>query len=315
MVLKKFIIKDQKELYRHKNYLLSLNLEFDNTKKEYSNSGYLDFNIEYELTEFLKNGDFKYTIIEEKITDLKKQIPAKYKTLQIDKNNIFIVEKNDNSKIYLLNQTKNQIQILDLKKSNFKTYKINKGIQEETNLGIKVLKILASNQDDFKELFNIFAILENQNSENLLFMDKLKKFKYFCISKVKEQQKDMFLCNCVEGFFPETKFYIKGDRVFSDYTNYFLSFEQEFKIWKYLYNNKNLIGVFKEPSLNELFVGRKIYIIDEFENRVKVIIKSAKFCQDNQGIIISLSNGVSVKNLPNIFTKEELQRRVIEARD
>jgi len=315
MVLKKFIIKDQKELYRHKNYLLSLNLEFDNTKKEYSNSGYLDFNIEYELTEFLKNGDFKYTIIEEKITDLKKQILAKYKTLQIDKNNIFIVEKNDNSKIYLLNQTKNQIQILDLKKSNFKTYKINKDIQEETNLGIKLLKILASNQNDFKELFNIFAILENQNSENLLFMDKLKKFKYFCISKVKEQQKDMFLCNCVEGFFPETKFYIKGDRVFSDYTNYFLSFEQEFKIWKYLYNNKNLIGVFKEPSLNELFVGRKIYIIDEFENRVKVIIKSAKFCQDNQSIIISLSNGVSVKNLPNIFSKEELQRRVIEARD
>jgi len=315
MVLKKFIIKDQKELYRHKNYLLSLNLEFDNTKKEYSNSGYLGFNIEYELIEFLKNGDFKYTIIEEKITDLKKQVLAKYKTLQIDKNNIFIVEKNDNSKIYLLNQTKNQIQIIDLKKSNFKTYKINKDIQEETNLGIKVLKILASNQNDFKELFNIFAILENQNSENLLFMDKLKKFKYFCISKVKEQQKDMFLCNCVEGFFPETKFYIKGDRVFSDYTNYFLSFEQEFKIWKYLYNNKNFIGAFKEPSLNELFVGRKIYIIDEFENRVKVIIKSAKFCQDNQGIIISLSNGVSVKNLPNIFTKEELQRRVIEARD
>jgi|GEM_PF-1172558 len=315
MVLKKFIIKDQKELYRHKNYLLSLNLEFDNTKKEYSNSGYLGFNIEYELIEFLKNSDFKYTIIEEKITDLKKQVLAKYKTLQIDKNNIFIVEKNDNSKIYLLNQTKNQIQIIDLKKSNFKTYKINKDIQEETNLGIKVLKILASNQNDFKELFNIFAILENQNSENLLFMDKLKKFKYFCISKVKEQQKDMFLCNCVEGFFLETKFYIKGDRVFSDYTNYFLSFEQEFKIWKYLYNNKNLIGVFKEPSLNELFVGRKIYIIDEFENRVKVIIKSAKFCQDNQGIIISLSNGVSVKNLPNIFSKEELQRRVIEARD
>jgi len=315
MVLKKFIIKDQKELYRHKNYLLSLNLEFDNIKKEYSNSGYLDFNIEYELVEFLKNGNFEYTIVEEKITDLKKQILAKYKLLQIDKNNIFIAEKNDNSKIYLLNQTKNQIQILDLKKSNFKAYKISKDIQEETNLSIKVLKTLSSNQDDFKELFNIFATLENQNSENLLFMDKLKKFKYFCISKVKEQQKDMFLCNCVEGFFPETKFYIKGNRIFSDYTNYFLSFEQEFKIWKYLYNNKNLIGVFKEPSLNELFVGRKIYTIDEFENRVKVIIKSAKFCQNNQEIMISLSNGVYVKSLPDIFSKEELQRRVIEARD
>jgi len=182
-------------------------------------------------------------------------------------------------------------------------------------LSIKILKTLASNQDDFKELFNIFALLENQNTQDLLFIDKLKKFKYFCISKVKEQQKDMFLCNCVEGFFPETKFYLKGDRIFSDYTNYFLSFEQEFKIWKYLYNNRNLIGLFKEPSLNELFVGRKIYIIDEFENRVKVIIKSAKFYEDNQGIIISLSNGVSVQKLLKIFSKEELQRRVIEARD
>ncbi|RBQ29421.1 hypothetical protein [Aliarcobacter vitoriensis] len=315
MILKKFIIKDQKELYRHKNYLLSLDLEFDSHKKEYSNSGYLDFNTEYELVEFLKNGDFKYTITEEKITDFKKQIIAKYKTLQIDTNNIFIVEKNDNSKIYLLNQTKNQIQILDLKKSNFKSYKIDKDIQNETNLSIKVLKTLASNDNDFKELFNIFAILENQNSEELLFIDKLKKFKYFCISKIKEKQQDMFLCNCIEGFFPETKFYVKGDRVFSDYTNYFLSYEQEFKLWKYLYNNRNLIGVFKEPTLNQLFVGRKLYIIDEFENKIKVIIKSAKFSEDNQGIIISLSNGISIQKLSKIFTKEELQKRVIEARD
>ena len=34
MILKKIIIKDQKELYRHKNYLLGLDLEFNISKKD-----------------------------------------------------------------------------------------------------------------------------------------------------------------------------------------------------------------------------------------------------------------------------------------
>ena len=84
MILKKIIIKDQKELYRHKNYLLGLDLEFNSTKKEYSNSSEINFDNLFELTEFLKNHNFTYSIVEEKITDFKKQILAKYKTLQID---------------------------------------------------------------------------------------------------------------------------------------------------------------------------------------------------------------------------------------
>ena len=87
MILKKIIIKDQKELYRHKNYLLGLDLEFNSTKKEYSNSSEINFDNLFELTQFLKNHNFTYSIVEEKITDFKKQILAKYKTLQIDSNN------------------------------------------------------------------------------------------------------------------------------------------------------------------------------------------------------------------------------------
>ena len=98
MILKKIIIKDQKELYRHKNYLLGLDLEFNSTKKEYSNSSEINFDNLFELTQFLKNHNFTYSIVEEKITDFKKQILAKYKTLQIDSNNIFIVEKNSENK-------------------------------------------------------------------------------------------------------------------------------------------------------------------------------------------------------------------------
>ena len=98
MILKKIIIKDQKELYRHKNYLLGLDLEFNSTKKEYSNSSEINFDNLFEITEFLKNHNFTYSIVEEKITDFKKQILAKYKTLQIDSNNIFIVEKNSENK-------------------------------------------------------------------------------------------------------------------------------------------------------------------------------------------------------------------------
>src|SRR5574344_795531 len=76
MILKKIIIKDQKELYRHKNYLLGLDLEFNSTKKEYSNSSEINFDNLFELTQFLKNHNFSYSIVEEKITDFKKQILA-----------------------------------------------------------------------------------------------------------------------------------------------------------------------------------------------------------------------------------------------
>lgn len=313
MILKKFIIKDQKELYRHKNYLFSLDLDFDKITKEYSNSGNLDFDIQKELLNFLNNHNFKYSIKEEKITDFKKLITAKYKLLTIDSKNIFIVEKSTDTKLYFLNQSKNFIQIIDLQKANLKQYKLKKDLLEEDNLSIKVLSTLAQNENDFKTLFNILTILENQSNENILLNEKLKKFKYFCISKIKEQQKDMFLCNCVLGFFPETKFYIKADRIFSDYTNNFLDYEQEFKIWKYLYNNRNLIGVYKEPSLNELFIGRKIYVLDEFENKIKVSIKNVEYTENNK-ISITLTNGINQQTLAQKFTKEELQRRVVEAR-
>ena len=314
MILKKFIIKEQKELYRHKNYLLTLDLEFNSTKKEYSNSSNLSFEIEFELIEFLKNNSFSYTIEEEKITDFKKQITAKYKILQIDKNNLFIVEKLSDIKLYLLNQNEKNINILDLKKSLFKSYKKRNNSSFDTTLSLNILEVLASNQDDFKELFTTLAILENHDSQTLLYIEKLKKFKYLSIAKIKQKQQDMFLCNCVPSFFPETKFYIKGDRVFSDYTEFFLSYEQELKIWKYLYTNRELVGVYKEPTLYELFIGRKIYILDEFKNRVKVIIKNAQYLE-NKGISITLSNGVSTQKISQIFTKDELLKRVIEARD
>ena len=314
MILKKIIIKDQKELYRHKNYLLSFDLEFNSLKKEYSNSSYLEFDEQFELIEFLKNHDFKFSFINEEIKDSKKIILASYKTLNIDSNTIFIVDKRNSEKLYLISSNENNILILDLKKEFFKSYKIPNKYENSSKFKLLVLEILASNEDDFGELFQIFSVLENQNTKDLLLLDKLKKFKYFCISKVKEQQKDMFLCNCVPGFFPETKFYIKGDRVFSDYTNFFLPFDLEIKIWKYLYSNRNFVAFFKEPSLQELFLGRKIYTLNEFQEKVKRLIVNVNITQNNL-IKITLSNGISTSIISKEFSKEELLKRVIEARD
>jgi hypothetical protein len=314
MILKKIIIKDQKELYRHKNYLLSFDLEFNSLKKEYSNSSYLEFDEQFELIEFLKNHDFKFSFINEEIKDSKKIILASYKTLNIDSNTIFIVDKRNSEKLYLISSNENNILILDLKKEFFKSYKIPNKYENSSKFELLVLEILASNEDDFGELFQIFSVLENQNTKDLLLLDKLKKFKYFCISKVKEQQKDMFLCNCVPGFFPETKFYIKGDRVFSDYTNFFLPFDLEIKIWKYLYSNRNFVAFFKEPSLQELFLGRKIYTLNEFQEKVKRLIVNVNLTQNNL-IKITLSNGISTSIISKEFSKEELLKRVIEARD
>lgn len=312
MKLKQIIISDQKELYRHKYYLLSLDLDFDSVKKEYKNHSQMNYDVELELIEFLRNNEFKYSLKEEDIVDFKQTILIQYKSLEIDANNAFIVEKKSNDKLYLLNQTKDLIQILDLKKSIFKSFKrLN---HENTRLSLNVLEILASNQNDFSSLFEIYAILENQNSEDLFLMDKIKKYKYFCLSKIKSLQKDGFLCNCVPGFFPETNFYIKGDKIISSYTDYFLSYEQEFKVWKYLYLNKTLLGVYKEPTLEQMFFGRKIYTLDEFGSKVKRVIKRATL-RPSGTIQITLSNGIKSKTLANEFTKEQLLNLVIEARD
>ncbi len=311
MILKKIIIKDQKELYRHKNYLLSLDLEFDNLKKEYFNSGQLELDIEFELVEFLKNHNFKFSFINEEINDTNKIILASYKSINIDEDTIFIIDKKNSKKLYLIYKEKNNILIVDLNNEIIKSYK---NSSESKKLSIDTLEVLASNQDDFKELFNIFSVLENQNKEDMFLLDKLKKFKYYCISKIKEKQQDMFLCNCVVGFFPETKFYIKGDKIFSDYTEFFLPFDLEFKIWKYLFYNRDLIGVYKEPTLQELFFGRKIYTLDEFSQKVKRLIVNANYTKNNL-VQITLSNGITTQKVSKEFTKEELLRRVIEARN
>ena len=54
-----------------------------------------------------------------------------------------------------------------------KMYKIPKNSLENSNLSIKVLEILASNKGDFEELFDIFAILENQDSQSILYLEKI----------------------------------------------------------------------------------------------------------------------------------------------
>ena len=157
MILKKIVIKDQKELYRHKNYLLGLDLEFNSTKKEYSNSSEISFDNLFEITEFLRNHNFSYTMVEEKITDFKKQILAKYKTIQVDSNNIFIVEKNSENKIYLLNQIKNNINIVDLKNSNNAPKITAKGKGETANNIIKIAqdnKIPIKKDEDLVELLS-----------------------------------------------------------------------------------------------------------------------------------------------------------------
>ena len=64
-----------------------------------------------------------------------------------------------------------------------KMYKIPKNSLENSNLSIKVLEILASNKGDFEELFDIFAILENQDSQSILYLEKLKNLNIFVFQR------------------------------------------------------------------------------------------------------------------------------------
>ena len=63
---------------------------------------------------------------------------------------------------------------------------------------------------------------------------KINKFKYYNISQLPE---NTFLCNCVKGFFPETRFYLEKGKIRSSLTQNYLNKEQSYKIWKFLFYN------------------------------------------------------------------------------
>jgi len=315
MTLLKYVIPEQKELYRFKNYLSTLGIGFNSTKKYYSNEVMLNEDEEKELIDFLTNKDFKYQIEKVSIKSKEKEIESKYKILKIDKYNYFIVDRTTNKKLYMISidiLNKN-IHFLDIENSFYKSFKIDtQNIQTENDLIIIMLEKLSENQNDFKKLFKIFTVLANGYNEETLLYERLQKFKYLCIAKIQEQNKDSYLCNNVPSFNPESKFYIKNNKIFSSITENYLTAEQEKRVWKYLFSNQQLIGKYIEPTIEELFLLRKINVKDSKGEICTTLINKIEPLQ-NDRFKITVNNGNKDIKIDKDFSKDELREYIKKA--
>lgn len=139
---------------------------------------------------------------------------------------------------------------------------------------------------------------------------KIDIFRFDTIHKLKHQG---FLCNNVKGFYPETKFYLlPNGRIKDDRTNNQILYEQEQKIWDFLFKNQDRIGKETTPSIFDYCSGKRILITINNVERKAIITYITDLKNGFYKIKINYNN--EYKEINTFFSKEELINRVIEAR-
>ncbi len=183
---------------------------------------------------------------------------------------------------------------------NYLSKKIFNNIKEST-------KTPNFNTDNFLELF-VQTVKEREKVKGTL--KKTDIFRFETIRKLKHQS---FLCNCIPGFYPETKFYLlPNGRIRDNRSGNTILFEQEQKIWDFLYKNQNRVGKEITPSVYDFCAGRNINIsVSGLTEKAKITyitdLKNGKYQ-------IKINYHGQYKTLPTAFSKEELISRVIDSR-
>ena len=318
-----YVIKNQKDIYKHKTELLSYGLKYDTVKAVYTNTfEVLDYDkdkiewfckkYDYEFSKFLINEDNPKSI------DL-----SIYGLYSIDKDNYLIYLRKNDLKCYYIsiihNMSNSVVNILDIRESLHKVLVL-KEIETDDYL-FEIIKYYTDNYDEINnsefsksKFFSILNNLIDSFSKEIHLKNRLTKFKYHLIETVKTKNQNSFLCNCVPGFFPETTFSFSGSKIVSSFTGNSVEPRQETKILKYLYNKENIkyIGVYKEPSNYDLFVNNKIKVKkrdDEIEVKIKNIYeKNGSFLE------VTVTDGINNFKLANLIQKEKLLKMVLANR-
>ncbi len=117
--------------------------------------------------------------------------------------------------------------------------------------------------------------------------------------------------NCVKGFSPETSFSLYKGKIKNTLTKNFIGQEQEQKVWKFLYYNRDRVGVEKKLTLYDLFVGARITInLEGFETKLPI----NRVDSDYGNLIVSVFDGNKSLKLNKTFTRDELWKIVVENR-
>lgn len=311
MKFKIYSIPQQSDIYRFKNVFIQFDIKYSTKNQTYSNVVALDSLDEEKLLDILKTNNYKYKVTnsEDSIID---PLEANYKLLLIDSKNIFIVQRSSNKKVFFINKENSTISVLNIENSN---YSKQESSSIENDLVLELL-FMFNKSSEFKEknenLFEILLALSKAHTKEMNLVDKLKTFKYGVLDKISKTNKNGFLCNCVEGFNPETSFFIKGNRIYSNFTDNLIEKNQEEKIWKFLFENKDRIGIFKEPTFKDLYIGRKINVVDQFGFETKYIINKIKKNYNTNLLEVSVYTGTSSVKLKNSYSEEKL-KSLIEA--
>lgn len=305
MNFEKIIIPDQKNFYKFKHKIQKYDFEMDYKTREYSNFSELSSDAKEEIIKLLEDNNFRYEIIIEKVENESEATQLQYKIFSLNKDNFFIVQKISNEKVGYINYSDFKLKILDIKNNIYKVISCERN--ESTHLISVVLKCLIYEEglsEEIPHLSNILINLSKKYAEELEQSEKIKNFKYYTISKINDTNKDGFLCNNIPGFFPETSFFIKNKRIYSNYTDNFLDRYQEEKIWKYLYGNKHKVGKYIEPTLNDLFIGRKISV--NINNQAEYVLINKVYKSEGEKIKIEVYNGIETIKISREFEKDEL---------
>lgn len=315
--IKKVIINKQKDIYKYKQELFNLGVKFDSYKGIYSNPYYIDDNILNEVVWFCQKHDYTYKIVEDTINNTKKRIQGLYKLITLNNNN-FIVQNRTNLK-YIFNisiyeqMDNDMINILDYTSGEY--ILIKKKIHVENKL-LAVFEILLNKEselalkyENFSKNLQMLAILLSEDDKGKSHKGKLMAFKHNTIQEIKNKNQDGFLCNGVKGFIPERTFFLLGEKIIDGETKNSIPYEQEIMIWDYLYKreNRQYIGVWKNLTYNDLFIGKKIEIVDNgspYDTRITKIKEEAGLLK------VLISNGINTTWIPQAFTMEELSKRI-----
>lgn len=322
-LIKRFYIPKQNNIYNFKEELFDFGLEWDSKKNYYYNPYEISPSNFDELTWLCKKNEFSYEVKEEEYKGFEESIEGMYTIISLT-DVVFAIKNRKNGKFsYLISLFAcvegDVINVVDNERGNhfsFKTklqdYKSN--IFAIFNILNTKKEIINKNTEEINSKFNlddflkIMSILMNEYGKKDEVYGNINKFKFYTISKMQES---CFLCNCVKGFSPETSFSLYKGKIKNTLTKNFIGQEQEQKVWKFLYYNRDRVGVEKKLTLYDLFVGARIPInLEGFETKLPI----NRVDSDYGNLIVSVFDGNKSLKLNKTFTRDELWKIVVENR-
>ena len=317
--INRIYISKQDKLYNVKAELQELGLLWNTKENHYYNKYEISKSSMDAIMWICKKNDFSYELKKEEYEDITQRLQSQYKILSISELTFAIVNRKDDKYIYIISVYKDvlsdTVNILDNK--NAKHFSFVSKVSDSKNTILAIYSYLQDKEHEFKEniidfdfdgfLLKMSVLLSEFTNEKDVY-GKINKFKYYMISKLSD---NVFLCNSVKGFFPETSFYLNKGKITSSYSKNNLNKEQENKIWKFLYYNRDRVAVEHKPSLWELFVNNRVSVsIDGFETKMPIC--DVKW--NNGNIIVHVFNGNKKVSLNKTFRKEELWAEVLKNR-